>query len=482
MKIGAISAGHEATLETAKAILEADGNAYDAAVAAFLTSWIAEPCMSSAGGGAFANIRTQAGETMLYDFFCQTPKSNKLQTSVEFIPIHIDFGESQEVYYAGRGAMAVPGSIAGIFKVHEDLGSMPIQELFHFAIQQAKDGIPINRFQHYDLQLLESIFTHFPRANELFRPDDALINIGANLSLPFLADFLDYLWREGPDAFYKGEIAEKLNQTCADHGGFLTTQDLANYKVIKKKPLTTKFRAYSIFTNPLPATGGALLKVGLDYLNEIPNHIKPIDIFNAQQAMDQFEKNPEKLGEYLKGINRRGATSHFNILDKWGNAIALTMTLGEGSGYIIPGTDIHMNNMLGESALVPNGWHSWRPDARLSSMMSPTIATKDNDILITGSGGASRIPGALLQLINNVCDSEDTLKLAINKDRLHYEANKFDCEPNLDFDLLQLDSRIEAKRWNKTSMFFGGTHSILKAMQKIEAEGDPRRDGVSFVG
>ena len=478
----AISAGHEVTLEVAKLILQEGGNAFDAAIAAYVASWIAEPCMSSAGGGAFANVYTADHQAYLFDFFCQTPKQRLPKEQLEFIPIHVDFGEAQELYYGGAASMAVPGSIAGIYALHKQLGTIPMSQLLEPAIEYAKAGVPINNFQHYDLSLLHTVFDHQSRAKALFKPDGELINIGHNLQLPFLADFLDYLGHEGPNAFYEGEVAQKIVNHCKEKGGFLTRDDFRNYQNILRKPLSIPFRNYQILTNPLPSTGGTLIAVGLDFLQENTTIANGIDILSAFQKMDRFEKDPEKLGSYLQNRNRRGATSHFNILDRWGNAIALTMTLGEGSGHFVEGTDIHMNNMLGEESLVPQGWHKWKKDVRMSSMMSPSIAINETGLpeLIIGSGGASRIPGAIMQLLVNCIDYDLPLEEAVKTPRMHFER-KLDLEPGYPLDQTDIPENISFKYWEKQSMFFGGTHGIGIGKNKVEAFGDPRRDGVAWV-
>ncbi len=480
--MNAVSAGHEVTQKVAVQILEVGGNAFDAAIAAYLASWIAEPCMSSAGGGAFANVYTADGRSMVFDFFCQTPQNKVQKIPLDFVPIHIDFGEAQEIYYGGLASMAVPGSIAGIFEIHKQLGTIPMKVLFEPAIQLAKEGVAINNFQHYDLSLLHSVFDHRKRAMELFKPNGQLINIGETLRLPELSDFLDFLWREGPDAFYQGEVAQNIVRDCVEQGGFLCLEDFKNYKTFLRKPVKSTFKDYQILSNPLPSTGGTLMTVGLDYLNQFETS-KPKNLLSAFGNMNSFEKNPEKLGSFLESRNRRGATSHFNVWDKWGNAIALTMTIGEGSGYIVPGTDIHMNNMLGESSLVPNGWHSWKEDIRLSSMMNPTIVlnAKNELDLIIGSGGASRIPGAILQVLVNTIEKKHNVVDAALAPRIHYENSKLDIEPKYEITNEEIPKNLAHKFWKKQSMFFGGTHAIQKSNGKLLAVGDQRRDGVSVV-
>jgi len=440
--------------------------------------------LASAGGGAFANVYTKEQQSSIFDFFCQTPLIKNLKQDLNFIPIPVDFGEVTEMYFGGFAAMAIPGSVAGIYSIHENLGSIPMKELLQPAIQIAKDGVAINDFQHLDLSLLHSVFDHQKRARELFKPQGKLVSIGTTVRLPLLADFLDYLGQEGPNAFYKGEVARTIVEASKVNGGFLSGQDFAEYKTIIRKPLKTKFAGQTVLSNPLPSTGGSLMAVGLDYIDKIQNSNSPLDLLQAFEHMETQEKNPEKLGNYLAQRNRRGATSHLNVLDKWGNAISLTMTLGEGSGYFIPGTDIHMNNMLGESSLVPNGWHTWKENVRLSSMMNPSIVVDKHGkpTLIIGSGGASRIPGAIMQVIENHLMKSQNLIEAIDQPRMHFENQALNMEPNFPLEESMIPAEIKYKYWDKQSMFFGGTHGISWGENnQVIAHGDQRRDGVAII-
>jgi len=169
----AIAAGHDATADTALEILKSGGNAFDAAIAAMMTAFVAEPGMTSGGGGAFANVRKADGTCMIFDFFSQTPKHKRPASEVDFFPIEVDFGTTIEVFHVGKGSTAVPGSIAGLFALHEQLGTLPMERLIEIPVQFAKEGVLINQFQHYDYKLLENIFRIDPKARSIFFKDDS---------------------------------------------------------------------------------------------------------------------------------------------------------------------------------------------------------------------------------------------------------------------------------------------------------------------
>lgn len=485
----AIAAGHDATADTAQEVLKIGGNAFDAAVAALMTAFVAEPCMASGGGGAFANIRKADGTCLLYDFFCQTPKRKKKLEELEFLPIEVDFGTATEVFHIGKGSVGVPGILAGIFAIHKNLGSIPMKDLVQLPIQYAKDGIAINDFQSEDMHLLKDMLGFTSYGKSLFFKEEELLKIGDPIYMPGLADFLDTLAIEGVDLFYKGEIAQKIVAEQLD-GGLLTMEDFEQYQVVIRNPLQIDYKDKRIFTNPLPSIGGSLLVHYLKYLEELPTVPRPMSsayiskLYAALHKAEPLDRRPPALSKALQnllGANKKhGSTSHFNIVDQWGNAISLTMTIGEGSGHFVEGTDIQLNNMLGEAALLPDGFHSWIPDTRLSSMMSPTIVTDAQGRLevVTGSGGASRIPSAITQVLHYLIDYGLSVEEAVNNPRVHLGHDIFNIEPGFLEEAKQSDFSTSLKKWEEQSLFFGGVHTIVSKKGALYASGDDRRDGV----
>ena len=500
----AIAAGHEATADTALEILQAGGNAFDAAIGALFTAFIAEPCMASAGGGAFAQVFQASGKAMLFDFFCQTPIFRRSSEELDFYPIEVDFGDAKEIFHIGRGSVAVPGSIAGLYAMHAHLASMPMYELVQPAIQLAKEGVVMNNFQHLDLSLLEEILRVDTQASSVFFPKGHLLKVGEHLHMPQLADFLDSLAKEGPDFFYRGEIAQKI---VADHqqtGGLLTMDDFSNYEVLIRQPLQLKYQDWHVFTNPLPSTGGAILVLLLQAMQHQTMQAHPTSAAHIRQlhpileAVDTMGKQPEALlnallnnnissakieGIYPERLGKWGSTSHFNITDAYGNAVSLSTTIGEGSGCFIEGTDMQLNNMLGEAALLPNGFHSWPQNQRLSSMMAPTIVLDQfyRPKIVTGSGGASRIPAAIFQVINNLLNYQLPVEEAVSSPRLHLEHELFNIEYGFEQEVGLETIHQQVVRWKNPSMFFGGVHTIYRDGDTYQAAGDPRRDGVALL-
>ena len=182
------------------------------------------------------------------------------------------------------------------------------------------------------------------------------------------------------------------------------------------------------------------------------------------------------------GVNKWGSTTHVSVIDSEGNAASVTTSNGEGSSYVIPGTGIMMNNMLGEEDLNPHGFHQWRPDQRISSMMAPTIVLKDNrPEIVLGSGGSNRIRTAILQVISSILDFQMPVAAAVNAPRVHWERGVFHLEPG--FSRIEIDGMESVPGdqqvwWQTHNMFFGGVHTVVAQPNgEITGEGDPRRGG-----
>lgn len=489
MNKSAISAGHQVTLNTAKEVLKLGGNAFDAAIAAHVAMYITEPCMASAGAGGFALCYKPGENIQFLDFFTQTPLSNQSEGNLDFFPIQVNFGNETEEFHIGAASMATPGSIAGIFELHNKFGTMPIKAILEPVIDLARNGVAIDKFQAYDLILLEPIMRNDPSVSSIFFNDGILKKEGDIVQFPHFEDFLQFIIEEGRDGFYKGEIGEKVSKYSIDKGGFLQRKDFENYKAEWRKPLNFNWDGKEVFVPNGPSLGGAIMAI---LSNELRTNGK--DWVNAILATQENTKSIQKAMEYFRShinhlnfrplgsnISSKG-TSHFNIKDKWGNAIALTCSIGEGAGYFIPNTNMQMNNMLGESFLLPNGFHSWIPNKRLNSMMTPTMVTDLNNKLkfIGGSGGAGRIPYMILQVVENILngmrltEAMSHPRVYVHHGTLHYESGFQISE--------KTRNEMPSKEWNEPSLFFGGVHSILiDEKGHPSSVGDLRRFGVSEV-
>lgn len=482
MSFGTIAAGHEQTAHAAALILKDGGNAFDAAIAAFFASFIAEPCMSSPGGGAFANIRTATGQSVFLDCFCQTPKRKRPIHEIDFGPMVVNFGATTETFHVGMGSIAVPGIIAGIYYIHEHFATLPMSVLVQPALEMAREGVVINNFQFFDIRVLEAIMTKEEEARQIFYPTGKPIPVGSTLRMPAMADYLEFLVKEGKREFYEGEFAKQLVADSSEKGGFLSMADMKDYQVNVQQPLRFAYRDRTILTNPLPSIGGTLLGLTMRKLEQ--HYQQNYQPFSPQhvQTLQQIIDEVFRVERTVTNLNKKwGSTSHFNIVDNQNNVINITMSNGEGCGYMVPNTNIMMNNMLGEASLLPNGFHSWTPDTRLSSMMSPTIVldADQNFEIATGTGGASRIPAAIAQVLHYLIDFNMDLEEAVHAARLHNEHLELNLEPAfVGKHLAQADLKVV--NWDQLAMFFGGVHTIQRKGKHLFATGDHRREGFAL--
>jgi gamma-glutamyltranspeptidase/glutathione hydrolase len=270
----------------------------------------------------------------------------------------------------------------------------------------------------------------------------------------------------------------------------LTRKDFEAYEVIIRKPLHFHYGNYQILTNPLPSTGGSLIALMLHELEKTAeSHLDKAYILNLLKTLKKvanFGKLPHELAKALtatlqKNPSKHGSTTHFNIVDKDGNAVSLTTTNGEGSGLYIENTEVQLNNMLGEAALVPEGFHNWRNDVRLSSMMSPTLVldAQNEFKAALGSGGAGRIPSMIMQVLHKLIDYNLRPSLAIESPRVHLMNGQFNIETE-GFEELPNAKDLEEKLilFKKKSIYFGGVHSVVNKNGKLTGIGDSRREGM----
>ncbi len=484
----AISAGHETTLAVTKEILHAGGNAFDAAIAGALAMFITEPCMASAGAGGFALCHKAGEPPVMLDFFTHTPRHKPELENRDFYPIDVNFGIEVETFHVGLAASAVPGTIAGLYEMHRKFGTMPMGELIAPSLDLAKTGVILNTFQSIDLELLEVIFRVDPSIKEIFFNGDERKKEGDLLHFPLFGDFLHFLKDEGEHGFYKGEIGRKVAEDSLERGGYLRRPDFENYRAIWRKPLNIPWHNQELYLPNGPSLGGAIMALIFGYLDIYDGDwVKTIaQVKNRYQHPLQISKRLEtlhpELDFHLEGpeISTKG-TTHFNVADKWGNAVSFTTSLGEGSGYFIPGTNMQLNNMMGESFLLPNGFHSWTENVRLNSMMTPTMVLdgEGNFSFAGGSGGAGRIPFMIAQVVKALFDEKMSLSAATEKPRVHVQDDLLHFEKGAAFDSNRFENQ---KEWDYKSLFFGGVHSIYRAKDgHLEACGDARRYGVAEV-
>ena len=507
MAKGIVAAGHELTLQAADDVLSAGGNAFDAAIAAFYAACVAEPELASPGGGGFLLAKPINKSAVLYDFFVQTPKVSQ-SDNIDFLPILADFGETKQEFHIGWASVATPGVIRGVFDVYRDLASISMRELVQPALTFVKNGIQVNDFQAYIFDIVSPIFSHSSVAHKTYCSHvnkEGLLTGGEIYFPDKMADLLESIAIEGDRLFYEGEIAHGIHKICQSSGGLLTKEDLLSYQCIKRKPLNVFYRGCHIFTNPPPSSGGILIAFALNILKKIIvsnyssgslEHVKllafvmeqtqrarldqALEIEKLHQILDEnlLLEYEEKVKQYAQSF--RG-TTHISIIDKQGNMASLTLSNGEGCGYMLPGSGMMLNNMLGEQDLNPHGFFNWKTDQRMTSMMSPSIMIFDDGRhVVTGSGGSNRIRTALLQVMVNLIDYNMSIDQAVLKPRLHIENNELNIEGQFTMDVLdKICMQYKNHQvWSEPNLFFGGAHTVMQHGSSYSGAGDCRRGGV----
>ena len=505
---GAVAAGHKLTAETAAEILRAGGNAFDAVIAGFFVACVCEPVLASPGGGGFLLARSSDGQNRVFDFFTHTPRHKRGQP-LDFYPVVVDFGSAQQEFHIGLGSCAVPGAVNGMFAIHKNLGSMPMTELMQPAIELARNGVTIEPFQAYLLQLVGPIYVT-QAAQPLFCSGDdpeRLMGAGDVFTNAALGDVLETLGIEGQGLFYRGEIARELVRMCEDYG-HLCYEDMTAYQTIVRKPLGIDHRGRRFLTNPPPSAGGILIAFGLNLLEQLEpgsagtgsySHVRTlVDVLltTSEVRGKHFGEGPhaglldrELLDLYQARVLQATAayrgTTHISIVDEQRNIAAMTVSNGEGCGELIPGTGVMMNNMLGEEDLNPSGFHGWTPNQRMSSMMAPSILLeRDGCVAALGSGGSNRIRTAVLQVVSNVTDYGLDLETAVNHPRVHIETDVLNIEAGFPEETISalVAEFTNHRLFEGTNMFFGGVHVVrMDAGGGLSAIGDPRRRGVGIV-
>jgi len=504
LNLGVISAGDEQTLKAGEWILKIGGNAYDAMLACMLAAPICEPIFTSLGGGGFMLSAKQGDRPKIYDFFVNVP-SNKIKNP-EFFPIKVDFKTTIQEFHIGCGAAAVPGMVKGIWKIYEDLASLPFETIIQPALKYATKGIHLSPIQADFIKLLKPIFTSTKSSKNLYVKDGNLIEPFHLFTNYEYGDFLKEFAKKGSDLFYEGEIATNIENMCIKHNGLIDKSELKNYQAKIREPINLKYKDYDIFTNPPPSSGGILTAFSLlllndedlgefgskDYLKKLIEsqeittlfRSKHINEFLHKNGLENILKDDVLLQTFKKDFHSRlnlwGNTTHISIIDKYGNGASTTTTNGEACGHLIPECGIMLNNMLGEEDLNPHGFFKWKSGIRLPSMMAPTVVQKDKKIsLLLGSAGSNRIRSAIMQVIINHLNFKMPVQEAISAPRVHFEKNTIFTEPPLNIELNnELKKLYEVKKFDNLNLFFGGVQAVTG---NYEAGADPRRGAYSKV-
>ncbi|HEU4392365.1 MAG TPA: gamma-glutamyltransferase [Solirubrobacterales bacterium] len=494
---GVVAAGHPLTAEAGAGVLREGGNAVDAAVCAVLASFAVESPLTGFGAGGYMMVN-RGEETVLIDFFVAAPGLDGAERRAELVPVPVHFdAETVQTFYVGPASCGVPGTAAGLVHALERFGSVPLADLVGPGVRLAREGAPVNAEQAYILDILAPIQERWPQARELYAPEGRTLREGDVFRFPELAEGLERFGVEGAEPFCRGEVAAALSDFVVAHGGTLGRADLAAYEAIERTPIRAPFRGAEVLTNPPPSSGGILIAFCLGLLERLGAESGPeqlvaaMDLANRRRGaefaealyedgMDASFLDPDGLD--LAAADLLGSTTHISVLDADGMCASVTCSNGSGSGVLVPGTGVVLNNMLGEEDLNPLGFHRIAPGRRVPSMMAPTVVLREGELVLgVGSAGSNRIRSAILQTVVRAVEQRLPVAAAVEAPRLHFEDDVVQAEPGIDeaaLARLEAGGHVVARR-PAVNLFFGGVQAVARDPETgaLSGGGDPRRGG-----
>jgi gamma-glutamyltranspeptidase/glutathione hydrolase len=458
-------------------VLKSGGNAVDAAVAVGFALAVTHPVAGNIGGGGFMLVHLVDGRTDFLDFReCAPAKATR------DMYLGPDGNPTRESIYGWKSA-GVPGTVAGLELAHRKFGIKAWKSLVAPAVSLAKDGFTLTEPVAASLRGETNPLRQDTESKRIFLRDENPYRAGEVFKQPELAATLDRIAAQGSKGFYSGETAQKLAAEMASHGGLITESDLRDYKVIERTPLTGAYRGYSVITSPPPSAGGVgLLQMmgmlaGTGYESDGPNSTKAVH-FEAEAMRRFYADRSEYLGDpnfynvpvkqlldqaYLAwrrstidanratpsnligpGLPRHEQariswyeseeTTHYNVVDGKGNAVAVTYTLNNsyGNGITVPGLGFLLNDEMDDFAAKPGAPNMFglvgadanaiEPGKRPLSSMTPTIITKNGKLeMVVGAPGGSRITTGVAEVIFDVLDFHMNAQDAVDLPRFHMQ-------------------------------------------------------------
>ncbi|MGA2012560.1 MAG: gamma-glutamyltransferase [Solirubrobacteraceae bacterium] len=491
-QIGVVAAGHPESARVGAEVMREGGNAVDAALGAMLASFVCEPLLTGLGAGGYMLIVAPGETPTLLDFFVEAPgRGADASRRAELIPAAVSFGDAVQVFHIGAASVGTFGVPAGVCEASRRYGRAPLERLVAPAVALAADGVALNREQAYIVEILAPIVTSTPECAALFAPGGRLLRAGDRMRQPELAQALARLGSDGAWPFYEGDLGTAIADWIAARGGALTRADLSAYETVDREPLRVGYRGRDVLTNPPPSAGGILIAHALALLDAAPGSPTAAALVDVMERTER-ERTPgflAGLGEpdfsrrFLERVGGPlGSTTHIAAMDRDGWACSVTCSNGSASGVIVPGTGVHLNNMLGEQDLNPLGFHRHPPGRRMPSMMAPTVVLAGGEpSLAVGSAGSNRIRSAIVQTVVRCIDDGLAAQDAVDAPRLHFEDGVVYTEPGIDTAALQ-DAGRRLGAFRARNLFFGGAQAAARAPgDSFTGGGDPRRGGAAVV-
>ncbi|YAL84149.1 gamma-glutamyltransferase [Dermacoccaceae bacterium W4C1] len=502
----AIAAPNALAAQAGVDVVALGGNAVDAALAAMALTFVSEPGIVSAMGGAFINIWPAHGAPVVVDGNAEMPgrglPADRFGGGVKDIWLNYAGGMTIQ---GGAGSVATPGAFAAMEEAYRRYGSGEWSQVLMPAADVAARGWRIGAAAgSYLQQVGDGLFTFDPTTREALTRDGRVLGPGDPTRNPELASVLRRLAAEGTEPLYRGDLARQVAHCIQEGGGLLTEADLAQYQVQVRPADVTDIGRWQVAGNPPPSIGGPVLTAMLRLLAE-HGGCDPVAIARVQQrvlswrrdhidtAQDLAVAGRELLDSLqqlsLEKVPRSSNTAHVSAVDSDGVACAITASAGYSSGVTVPGTGLLLNNSLGEPELNTHGLHAVPPGTRLASNMAPTTARhSDGSTLAIGSPGADRITTALQQTLARFLLTGQGLQESIDAPRMHLRLTEGDgvvCEHEPDDEIAAAAAELglASNVHDPVAMYFGGVGGALAGPAgDLSAAGDPRRAAATAVG
>lgn len=445
-----VAAGHPATAEVGAEILLDGGTAADAAVGMALASCVAETVMSGLLAGCHATV-FDGSRVAALDGFAAVPAG-----AGELEEVPVPFGEEVVVYALGPASCAVPGLPAALGELWQRLGRLPWRRLVEPALDLARAGVSLPEMHARSLEMLAPVLAR-GRGADLFAPAGRTLGAGERLHQPGLVDALEALADEGPETVYRGSLAEAL---LGVDGVVLTAADLLAYRARWRDPVLAEFHGYRV------ATRG-----GLSGVPEL------LGRFPRLAGLSETERVLALVAALETSAEGAEHTTNLVAVDGQERACVLTHSIGVGAGVWVPGYDVQLNNLLGETDIA---WGDPQPGDHLESRMAPSLAFDAGGLaLAIGAAGATRLRTALATVLSGVLVEGLAPMDAVARPRVHPTPEVVDAEPGVDeAALAALEARGRTvRRWVRLHHYFGG----VSCVGRTGAAGDPRRDGAALL-
>ena len=471
VKNGIVTSASRLASEAGVEALKQGGNAVDAAVATAFALAVTWPTAGNIGGGGFMVYHGEDGHATTFDF-----REKATIAATERMYLGLDGNVADNSNHIGPLAVGVPGTVAGLWKAHQELGSLPWEDLVAPAVALARDGIPMTYALQSGAARNRNRFSPYPATmTKFFKENGADYELGETWYQPDLAATLEQIQEHGHDGFYRGENARRLASFMAAIGGLITEEDLARYQAVERQPIRGSYRGYEIISMPPPSSGGVALVQMLnilegydlaamghnsaDYLHVLTEamrrayadraeHLGDPDFNEAmpvqrltdkdyaatlRASIDMERKSASSPSEFAQ-VYESEETTHFSVVDGEGNMVSVTYTLefGYGSGIVVEGGGYLLNNELGDFNAVPGVTNERgqigtapnlvAPEKRPLSSMTPSIVARDGKpVFAVGSPGGKTIINTTMQVILNVIDHGYNIAEAIEAGRIHHQ-------------------------------------------------------------